>query len=129
MRNISKHLALLSIIFVVFICHSCTKDTAPGQIPPGNTCDTSIQFIRDVKPMMVAYCAKSGCHDATNHLGGYDLTTAIDNKKGMNGTMICIIKAPCNSKPQMPTDVILPDSTITHIVDTLQKWQRQGFCN
>ena len=39
----------------------------------GNVVDTSICFERDILPIFLSNCAKSGCHDAASHEEGYIL--------------------------------------------------------
>ncbi len=62
---------------------ACThepKYTAPtnnggnGNNNGGGTADTGICFERDILPIFIANCAKSGCHDAVSSQEGYTLT-------------------------------------------------------
>lgn len=50
---------------------------------PGNTEDTALCFSRDILPIFVSNCAKSGCHDAASHKDGYVFTSyqTITSKK------------------------------------------------
>jgi len=60
---------LLAISFTfLFISCSQKKDTLAAV-----TCNPNISFINDVKPVVVASCTASGCHDGINlaYMGDY----------------------------------------------------------
>ncbi|MBL7976522.1 MAG: hypothetical protein JNJ85_16510, partial [Candidatus Kapabacteria bacterium] len=42
---------------------------------PNKTLVDSVCFSRDVLPIFLSNCGMSGCHDATTHAEGYNLTT------------------------------------------------------
>ena len=80
-----------SILLCLYACthktvvlpHSLTKDTTVI-VPPKDTLaadttqqreDTSVCFQRDVLPIFLGSCAKSGCHDAATRAKGYNLTS------------------------------------------------------
>lgn len=56
-----------------------TTATNPPQNPPDtpatNPADTALCFERDVLPIFISNCAKSGCHDAASHQDGYVFTS------------------------------------------------------
>jgi len=44
--------------------------------PPASTCSPdTVYFASAILPIIVSNCAKSGCHDATSHVEGLNLTT------------------------------------------------------
>lgn len=46
----------------------------PNNPNPSNPVDTGICFERDILPIFISNCAKSGCHDAASRSDGYQLT-------------------------------------------------------
>jgi hypothetical protein len=47
-----------------------TTNTGGGTVP-----DTSLRFERDILPVFISNCAKSGCHDAASRQDGYEFTS------------------------------------------------------
>ena len=67
---------LLTAIGIV-ITNSCTHQ--PYVLPANmRTGDPNICFERDILPIFQSNCAKSGCHNAESHKGGYILDTYQD---------------------------------------------------
>lgn len=68
-----KTIVILAVIAVFFaVINSCTHP--PYVLPVSErTGDPNICFERDVLPIFVSNCAKSGCHDGTSHRSGYIL--------------------------------------------------------
>ncbi|HZV43970.1 MAG TPA: hypothetical protein VFF90_05810 [Saprospiraceae bacterium] len=67
---INKSLPLLVFCFIFFLA-ACSKDPDPvidctGLTPTYNA---------DIKPILDASCALSGCHDAITHQNGYDFSS------------------------------------------------------
>lgn len=50
-----------------------TNDTTGNNNNNNNGTDTGLCFQRDILPIFVSNCAKSGCHDAASHEDGYVL--------------------------------------------------------
>lgn len=70
----TKQILLAGITFIstCIIANSCTH--APYVLPVNQrTGDPSICFERDILPIFISNCAKSGCHDAASHESGYSL--------------------------------------------------------
>ncbi len=64
--------AILLILGVMAFGYSCTHQ--PYVMPESQrTNDPNICFERDVLPIFISNCAKSGCHDAASHESGYVL--------------------------------------------------------
>jgi len=86
-KKYSKSIALLIIVFTIvsgsMMMNSCVHQ--PYVLPVNmRTGDASICFERDVLPIFQSNCAKSGCHDANGHRGGYVLDNYADVvKKGI----------------------------------------------
>ncbi|HRO43796.1 MAG TPA: hypothetical protein PL009_13240 [Flavipsychrobacter sp.] len=67
-------IAFCSISF--YACQHKTNTPAPaggggGTGGGGNPPDTGLCFERDILPIFISNCAKSGCHDAASHQEGY----------------------------------------------------------
>lgn len=64
--------AILFVLGVMAFGYSCTHQ--PYVMPENQqTNDPAICFERDVLPIFISNCAKSGCHDAASHEDGYVL--------------------------------------------------------
>ncbi|RYZ52207.1 MAG: hypothetical protein EOP49_09990 [Sphingobacteriales bacterium] len=50
-------------------------NTGGGNTGGGTVIDTSLCFERDILPIFVSNCAKSGCHDAASHEEGFVFTS------------------------------------------------------
>ena len=87
MKKFGKSIALLLIVSGIstasIFMNSCVHQ--PYVLPVNmRTGDASICFERDVLPIFQSNCAKSGCHDAGAHKGGYALDNYADVvKKGI----------------------------------------------
>ncbi len=57
----------------VFI--SCTKPTLPNNTSFTPNCSGTKLFAIDVKPLVISFCATSGCHDSGSKKGPGALTT------------------------------------------------------
>lgn len=65
---------ILSLITGSMATNSCVH--APYVLPQNQqTNDPAICFERDILPIFVSNCAKSGCHDAQSHEEGYELNS------------------------------------------------------
>jgi len=86
-RNKKKLSVLLGMVifsgFGAMIINSCSH--APYVLPMNlRTSAPGICFETDVLPVFISNCAKSGCHDANSHKGGYVLDNYQDIvKKGI----------------------------------------------
>lgn len=73
-------LALLPLTLALACTHT-NNDVQPVNPPPGggggggNTADTALCFERDILPIFISNCAKSGCHDAASRQDGYEFTS------------------------------------------------------
>jgi len=67
---INKSLALVVFCALLFLV-SCTKDQNSNFDCTGLT----PHYTADIKPILNASCAKSGCHDAFTHQNGVDLSS------------------------------------------------------
>src|ERR1017187_4160253 len=74
-RNIKLSVFLGMIIFFgagTIAINSCVH--APYVLPANlRTNDPNICFERDILPIFISNCTKSGCHNAQSHVGGYVL--------------------------------------------------------
>lgn len=81
-RTISLSLVILSAL--TFILYSCRHEALPnpngggsggGGTGGGGSSDTTVCFESQILPLYQSSCAMAGCHDATTHTEGYNLTT------------------------------------------------------
>lgn len=70
-----NYFLFIALVFAVFYWQSCKH--LPVSPDGSNTpCDANtVYFSKDVLPILVSNCAKSGCHDASSHKEGINLTT------------------------------------------------------
>lgn len=91
--------AALALMITAYSCTHSSDNPTPANpaspdttvvVPPVDTtdtttnpADTALCFERDVLPIFVSNCAKSGCHDAVSHEDGYVFTSyaTITSKK------------------------------------------------
>lgn len=117
--------ALLFSIKVVLV--SCTKDHAPAppvitEIVLTDECPDTIFYSETIKPLIDQNCATSGCHDATSHQQGYDLTTYASVSANAN---IIIESMHGVTVPLMPLGNALDSASINHF----ECWVNQGKLN
>jgi hypothetical protein len=83
-------IVLLSIISIVSCMHQSVDvtPTTPVITPvdsqdKGDEIDTALCFERDILPIFITNCARSGCHDAASRQEGYEFTSyaTITSKK------------------------------------------------
>ena len=130
MKRTAKGLAVIVVLF--FALYSCTH--SPYVMPETlRTYDPNICFERDILPIFVSNCAKSGCHDAQRHASGYELDS-YDNivKKGIipgNSAASKIWESVTIGKGEggiMPQHA--PRLTTTQL-DLLKRWIAAGAVN
>lgn len=63
--------ASLTVYFLVILAVSCKKD----EDDPTNCSGITPTYTADVKPILDASCAKSGCHDAITKANNFDFST------------------------------------------------------
>lgn len=81
--NMTKYILLATL--AVLLTYNTACQHQPYVLPVSQrTGDPSLCFERDIQPIFVSQCAKSGCHDAITHKKGYTLDN-YDNivKKGI----------------------------------------------
>lgn len=94
--------------------------------------DTSLCFERDILPIFISNCAKSGCHDAASHEEGYVLTSyaTITSRKfypGQPGKTEIYKKITDNGKDMMPPP---PEAPLTaRQIDLIKDWISRGAPN
>ncbi len=116
-----KTVLILTTITCVSLIISCTKDVSPepdiSATPTPSSCDT-VTFTQDIKPIISANCAISGCHVS----GGQSPDLTVDNniKTQADGGRI---KARVIDGPAyMPAAGRLPDAQI----NIIQCWLDAG---
>jgi len=71
-------ISLMAITLLLACKHSSTEVTPAGPTPGGGNNpapDTALCFERDILPIFISNCAKSGCHDAATRQDGYEFTS------------------------------------------------------
>ena len=89
MKLVKWSIVTCAIALVVIINTQCKHeplkkltgtDTTTHTVTPE---DTTICFERDILPLFISNCATSGCHDATSHVEGLNLTTYTKIMRGI----------------------------------------------
>ncbi len=133
-RKIILILTALGLVFIITCRHQ------PNEIPTptssngngngngsGNVKD-SVCFAEEILPLLISNCAKAGCHDATTHQEGINLTSygnvmstisASDLMNSVHGTGGIDIMPPANAPPALTSSQI----------NLLQAWVNQGMLN
>jgi hypothetical protein len=100
----------------LFFASSCTKEKTPfSQIP---TCNGTVSFANDVLPLMEQNC--TGCHNAGNASGGYNLSDYTTIAAHANATLGSMRNSGYKLMPQ--GGPALPDSSI----QLIECWIYQG---
>jgi hypothetical protein len=107
---------LFITICSLFLASSCTKEKTPfAQIP---TCNGTVSFANDVLPLIQQQC--TGCHDAGNASGGYNLSDYTSISSHANAVLGSMRNSGYQLMPQ--GGPALPDSTI----QLIECWIYQG---
>lgn len=86
MRKFIFPVALLAFLAALLSNNACKHEPLPPAPTPADPVDTlvlggvpcspdSVYFENQILPLLVSQCAKSGCHDATTHEEGLNLTS------------------------------------------------------
>lgn len=72
----TKNFTLISFLFAFYLI-SCTKNNEQDLYPTtASSCSTiSAKYTADIKPLFLARCTISGCHNTTSNAGGFALET------------------------------------------------------
>lgn len=114
-------LQVLSVVFsFIFILLSCKKDDPIDTVDCTGLTPT---YTTDVKAILDASCAKSGCHNAATQQSGVDLSNyASASEISMQERFLGVIQHK-SGFPEMPDDgPKLPDATI----EILTCWVQNG---
>lgn len=104
--------AFFSVLALLFMVYSCKKDALQSFTCTGATPTYSAQ----IKPIMDAKCATSGCHSAAKKAGGIDLSNYASAKSEAASKAFLGSMEHLNGYKAMPQDAAkLPDSTIQKI--------------
>lgn len=137
---------LVFSIFLLLFGYACKH--YPAVVPPdtnnggggggsGNShpCDPdTVYFNKDILPILVSNCAKSGCHDATTHADGVILT----NYNYVIQTGDIQPGSPANSDlyeriTETKADKVMPPPPASHLstaqIQLINKWILQGAKN
>ena len=72
----STRIFLLSFLLVIIMIYSsCSKGSSNNTVPPPTCSGTAFSYATDVRPIFVASCTISGCHDAASTNTGGPFTT------------------------------------------------------
>jgi len=126
----STFISVVTVFVLLFGLLQCTKDKTPT---PPEPCDPNkVYFKNDVLPIVSTSCAKSGCHDASSHVEGLNLST-------YEGIMEIVKPGdPGNSEiMEMITETDLDDrmppdpapALSQEQIDKISKWISQGALN
>lgn len=82
-----KKLAVPFVLLILFVSQACQHKSGDVQVVPvtpqqpvdsgqeQEEIDTALCFERDILPIFISNCAKSGCHDAASRQEGYEFTS------------------------------------------------------
>jgi hypothetical protein len=138
-----KYVVLVCVMLVFISFYACTHKPqgaidGVAVVKANNTnntdtttdvIDTSVCFQRDVLPIFIAYCAKSGCHNAASDEKGYNLTTyntiiAKGLVKGNSSASKLYTECTSGKMPKAPTPKL--DSTQLILIS---RWINKGAPN
>lgn len=116
----TRYSKMKRILFIticsLFLASSCTKEKTPfSQIP---TCNGTVSFANDVMPLMEQNC--TGCHNAGNASGGYNLSDHTTIAAHANAVLGSMRNSGYKLMPQ--GGPALPDSSI----QLIECWIYQG---
>ncbi len=114
-----KRLSLLTMMVLLVFLMQCSKDKAPA---PSSCNVGTVGYANNVKAILDANCATSGCHDATTNQSGFNYASYATAKLGGDAS-ICKIEGSCGSV--MPPSGKMADSLICII----KGWKEQGYPN
>jgi mono/diheme cytochrome c family protein len=151
MQRIS--LAIIVALGCILFVYSCKHESGPEPAQPGGTgstgggntgggntggggfnpADTALCFERDILPIFISNCAKSGCHDQASHEEGYILDNyngimkGIEKNKPWDSEIYEAITAPDSDKDRMPQK---PNPRLTtEQVALIRRWILEGAKN
>ena len=114
MKNLKPYLFVI-LALVTFPMSSCKKNKLAS-------CSATISYANDIAPMMSQNC--TGCHNASNASGGYNLTTY----SNVSSSADIILKSMRHSSgvDNMPKG---SSKMATDVVDKFDCWNQQGKAN
>lgn len=117
-----KNLIIFSILCLTLSIYSCKEDD-PVDPPMTDACDDARTYTADVKTILDANCATSGCHDATTAANMIDLSdfTNAASEADMD-RFLQAIKHQSGVTPMPIGSAKLSDALITEI----ECWVEQG---
>lgn len=140
-----KRFCTLFLLGVVFTLAACKHQVEVTPSPPGqnnnnngtptgpNPVDTALCFERDILPLFISNCARSGCHDANSRQDGYVFTTyqtiTAKNFVAGNARATKLYKAITENDPEdrMPLAPAPPLSTAQ--IALIERWINEGAQN
>lgn len=137
MKKIFTCLSLFLALAILFVA-SCKHESYVTPVEPGkpvdpNPVDTGICFERDILPIFISNCAKSGCHDAATAEEGYVFTSyeTITAKKFSPGnpddTELYEVITEDDPDKRMP---LAPNGPLTAAqIDLIRRWILEGAPN
>lgn len=106
------------LIGVAFILKSCVSHDFPSYIPCDNS--VTVSFENDVKPIIEAKCAISGCHNGSTQLPNWnDFATFQDHAR--NGSVKNFVVNRIMPKAESPQGPLSQDQ-----INTIACWIDQG---
>ncbi len=124
-----KRNSLVLLLFVLIIS-SCTRDLTD---PPNNSCGTTLNYIDDVKVIIDASCAISGCHDGISGIapGNFSSYEGIEPLLISGSFSSRVFDLRTNPDIGMPPDNAVDVGGVANLEDAtielLMEWVNEGF--
>ncbi len=115
---------LIILVAILFTYSSCETNNAEELYPNAGNCDTtSVKFSTEVKPILMANCAKIGCHSTSFMAAGFAYETHTETMTSVsNGKLIGAInhKSGFSKMPKGGSKLIACD------INKIQAWINRG---
>jgi hypothetical protein len=116
---------LIFPVLLLMVISGCVKDKYEPVVT-NNQCDTTY-YAREIKPIIVANCAISGCHDghqATPNFNSFiELKAVIEEDDNGESELLHRLDLPLNDPKHMPVDARLQHDER----DKIEQWIDDGY--
>lgn len=106
-------------LLTLFVLQGCLKDKGIVPKPPQTHCDSlNVSYNMDVKPLVLAKCAVTGCHDAGSSNGDF---TNYTHLSGISATVANRLQRPSSDPLYMPQGDVLTQQQLDIILCWIDK--------
>ena len=118
----------ISVLAFLFIMVSCAKDQTD---PPDNSCGSDLDYLTNIKPIIDASCALSGCHDGTTGIGDYSNYDGLEQVLRFGSFANRVIDQRENPVVGMPPDNAVDVGGVADLqdeeIEMIMEWLDNGF--